>query len=223
MLKHGMTPGRFITFEGGEGSGKSTQVRLLADRLRASGHDVLATREPGGSPFAEAIRELILSGDLPAHAPLSEALLFYAARADHLEGTIRPALAAGQWVLSDRFSDSTRVYQGTAGRLAPAVIESLEDLVVAPTRPDLTLIIDVPVEIGMARVGRRRVSGAVAGPVDPYERREVEFHERLRAGYLAIARAEPLRCVVIDGSASQADVAAEIWSAVESRLLDGRA
>ncbi len=210
-----MTPGRFITFEGGEGSGKSTQARLLADRLRADGHEVLSTREPGGSAFAEAIREVILGGTLPAHTPISEALLFYAARADHLAATIRPALAAGTWVVCDRFSDSTRVYQGSAGALKSSVIDELEDLVVYPTRPNLTVIVDVPVEIGLARADRRRSTD----PADPYERRDFAFHQKLRAGFLDLAMMEPQRCIVVDGTHGEAEVGEAVWTAVQSRLL----
>ena len=219
-----MAKARFITFEGGEGSGKSTQARLLAERLTAEGLDVLVTREPGGSPFAEAVRELILGSKLPPHAPLSEALLFYAARADHLEAVIRPALAAGRWVLCDRFSDSTRVYQGNAGHVASAAIDGLERIVVAKTKPDLTVVIDVPVDVGLDRANRRR--GATAEPgadgaaaaADRYEAREQDFHERLRQGFLALARVEPQRCIVIDGARPEAMVAADVWAAVQARL-----
>ncbi len=210
-----MTTGRFITFEGGEGSGKSTQARRLAARLTEAGHDVLSTREPGGSPFAEALRDVILGGRLPAHAPLSEALLFYAARADHLSARIRPALAAGRWVICDRFSDSTRVYQGVAGRLPETTLETLEAIVVAPTTPDLTVIVDVPPEIGLARARRRAAPDA---ETDPYESRELAFHQQLRAGFLAIARAQPRRCVVVDGTQDEDTVAAAIWSAVAGSL-----
>jgi dTMP kinase len=209
-----MTAGRFITFEGGEGSGKSTQARRLAERLRIAGRDVVSTREPGGSPFAESIRDVILGGRLPPHTPLSEALLFYAARADHLVGTIRPALAAGTWVICDRFSDSTRVYQGIAGALKSSVIDELEDLVVYPTRPNLTFIVDVPVEIGLARAGQRRSSD----PADPYEGRDVAFHEKLRTGFLDLAMMEPQRCIVVDGTKAEAEVAAAVWAAVVNRL-----
>lgn len=208
---------RFITFEGGEGSGKSTQAKRLADQLRSHGRDVLVTREPGGSPFAEAVREIILTSRLPPHAPLSEALLFYAARADHLEAVIRPALAAGRWVLCDRFSDSTRVYQGLAGHIPASAIEALERVVVARTKPDLTLMIDVPVEVGLARANRRRDAGAEPSAADRYEGREVDFHERLRQGFLELARAEPQRCIVIDGARPEEEVAADVWTAVRSR------
>ena len=135
-----MATGKFITFEGGEGAGKSTQVGLLAVRLRAAGIDVVMTREPGGSPFGERLRDLVLDPATPEHSALSEALLFFAARADHLETTIRPALAEGRWVICDRFSDSTRAYQGSAGAVAPEIIDALDQLVVAETQPDLTVI-----------------------------------------------------------------------------------
>lgn len=210
-----MTAGRFITFEGGEGSGKSTQARRLAERLRACGQDVLSTREPGGSPFAEAIREMILGGGLPAHTAISEALLFYSARADHLATTIRPALTAGTWVICDRFSDSTRVYQGVAGALKSSVIDELEDLVVYPTRPNLTVIVDVPVSVGLARADRRRSSD----PADPFERRDAAYHEKLRAGFLDLAAMEPQRCIVVDGTKTEAEVGDAVWKVVEARLL----
>jgi dTMP kinase len=217
-----MAKGKFITFEGGEGSGKSTQAQLLADRLRGRGHDVALTREPGGSPFAEQVRALILDPSTAPHSALSEALLFYAARSDHLDATIRPALAAGRWVICDRFSDSTRVYQGVAGGLAPAVLDRLEGLVVALDVPDLTLILDLPADVGLARAASRRRSGALS-PMQPdaYEKRDLAFHERLRAGYTAIARAEPRRCVLVDGTGDRDAIAAEIWAHVEGRLLAG--
>ncbi len=231
-----MTPGKFITFEGGEGSGKSTQARLLAERLRQRGIDVKLTREPGGSPFAERLREVLLDPHVPPHAAMPEALLFYAARADHLETVIRPALKAGSWVLCDRFSDSTRVYQGHAGKLNPQIVQALDLIVVGTSRPHLTLIIDVPVETGLARAQLRLVqkqaqqvpAGAGGGGAprdvrplvsDRYEARDVDFHTRLRQGFLDIAAAEPDRCAVIDGHHDSAVVAASIWAAVRSRLL----
>jgi len=213
-----MLQGRFITFEGGEGSGKSTQAARLVERLEAMGFAVLVTREPGGSPFAEAVRDVILGGTLPDHAPLSEALLFYAARADHLQATIRPALAAGTWVVCDRFSDSTRVYQGAAGRLSLDVIERLEELVVAPTFPDLTLVVDVPVDVGLARANARR--GGSAQEADPYERRGPAFHQALRQGFLSIAASQPERCAVIDGARDPDAVAGDVWQAVRSRFAE---
>lgn len=214
--------GRFITFEGGEGTGKSTQAALLAESLRKSGREVVLTREPGGSPFAEHVRGLILSAKTPPHDALSEALLFYAARADHLAATIRPALAAGRWVISDRFSDSTRVYQGHAGGIGLPSVEALEKLVVAPTAPDLTVILDLPADVGLARAAKRHTAGMPeGGPAerDPYEERALAFHQRLRDGFLDIARREPQRCVVIDAGAAVEEIAAAVWAAVEGRLL----
>ena len=234
-----MTVGKFITFEGGEGSGKSTQSRILAERLRQRGLDVKVTREPGGSPFAEVLREALLDPSTPPHSALSEALLFYAARADHLETVIRPALKAGTWVVCDRFSDSTRVYQGSAGTLNPKIVEALELIVVGSSQPDLTLIIDVPVAVGLARaqlrLGQKQAAiAATAAPSasprqirtlasDRYESRDVAFHTRLRQGFLDIAKAEPGRCAVIDGHHDSALVAASVWTAVRTRLLTGAA
>ncbi len=221
--------GKFITFEGGEGSGKSTQVKLLAERLGARGISSVETREPGGSPFAERLRAVLLSPDVEPHSALSEALLFYAARADHLEKTIRPALARGEWVLCDRFSDSTLVYQVRAGLLSKDVFTALEGFVVASTRPDLTLIIDVPVETGLARAAVRRSEPRGADKearsllADRYESRDLEFHKKLREGFLEIAAAEPERCAVIDGHQGVEETAADIWTAVSVRLLgEGR-
>jgi dTMP kinase len=217
-----MAQGKFITFEGGEGSGKSTQARLLSEALKRAGHDVVTTREPGGTPFAEEVRKLILGPRTPAHPALSEALLFYAARADHLEKVIRPALKQGKWIVCDRFSDSTRVYQGHAGALPLAAIESLESLVVAPTIPDLTLVVDIEPRLGLARAAVRQQPEQQPGEgPDAFEKRDLAFHEKLRKGFLKIAAAEPARCVVIDGAKPQAEVAAAIWAAIETRLLAG--
>jgi dTMP kinase len=215
-----MPSGRFITFEGGEGSGKSTQARLLAEKLREKGIDPVQTREPGGSPFAEQVRRLILDPETAPHSALSEALLFYAARADHVEKVIRPALAAGRWVISDRFSDSTRVYQVEAGGLPLEVFKAFELIVVKLSYPDLTFILDVPAEVGLARATTRRLARAIAGEeADAFEKRDAEYHERLRQGFLAVAKAEPRRCRVIDGTAAQEAVAAEAWAIVEGRLM----
>jgi dTMP kinase len=217
-----MAPGKFITFEGGEGSGKSTQSRLLAERLGALGIDVLVTREPGGTPFAEAVRNLILSPQTPPHSALSEALLFYAARADHLDKIIRPNLDAGRWVVCDRFSDSTRVYQGYAGTVPLATIDVLERLVVHPTGPDLTFVIDVDPRVGLARAASRRATKEPRNSApDAYEKRDPAFHARLRDGFLSIAAADLARCVVVDGGRGAEEVAAAVWASLDARLLAG--
>jgi dTMP kinase len=209
----GVSQGYFITFEGGEGSGKSTQIRRLAERLTASGgREVVLTREPGGTPGGEEIRTLILNGAVDRWSPVSEALLMSAARRDHLERVIRPALTRGAVVLCDRFADSTRAYQGQGGAVDAEFIAALERHVVEATRPDLTLILDLPVTEGLARAGAR------AGGEERFESKGQAFHERLRAAYLAIAAAEPERCQIIDAARSQDAVAAAIDAALARRL-----
>ena len=208
------TRGRFITLEGGEGAGKSTQARLLAESLRLRGVDTVVTREPGGSPLAEEIRGALLSGAVAPLGPAAEAIMFSAARIDHLERTIRPALAAGRWVISDRFADSTRADQGVLGALAPAFMRELERVAVGENRPDLTLVLDLPADIGLERA---RARSSVA---DRFEAEGQSFHEGLREAFLAIAREEPDRCVVIDADQEEERVAADIWRTVEDRLLD---
>ena len=206
-----MTQGFFISFEGGEGAGKSTQIRRLAERLQAAGHDVVVTREPGGSPGAEAIRELLVNGAADRWSPVTEPLLMYAARRDHVERVIRPALAQGKVVLCDRFADSTRAYQGAGGDAPASLIASLEEHVLAGTVPVLTLILDLPAEVGLRRA-------EVRGGAARFESKGLPFHERLRAGYLEIARREPERCVVIDADAELDAVTAAIADAVTQRL-----
>jgi dTMP kinase len=203
--------GQFITLEGGEGAGKSVQRDRLVQALRAAGLETVATREPGGSPSAEAVRELLLAPGTDWQ-PLSEALLHAAARSQHLAETVRPALEAGRWVVSDRFSDSTRAYQGWGQGVALETLDQLEAMVVADTRPDLTLMLDVAPEVGLARA-EGRGQGA-----DRYEAMDLAFHQRLRAGYRAIAESAPERCVLIDARGSEDAVAAEIRSAVHARL-----
>ncbi len=212
--------GRFITFEGGEGSGKSTQARLLAAELSRIGISTEITREPGGSPFAEALRAVILDPNMPQHSALSEALLFYSARADHLDNAVRPALNAGQWVICDRFIDSTRVYQGEAGGLPGEIIDVLNHMVVSPTFPDLTFILDIPAELGLGRAHSRRVDKVNPDTeADAYEKRDLAFHWKLREAFREIAAQEPERCVLIDATQEPDAVFAEVWRAVEARLL----
>lgn len=209
-----MSGGRFITLEGGEGTGKSTQARRLAQHLRALGREVVETREPGGTPGAEALRHVILSGAAEPLGPAAEALLFAAARADHVAGLIAPALAAGKIVVCDRFIDSTRVYQGAVGAVDASLLDSLEGLSVGAVRPDLTLVLDVPPEIGLARAARR-AAGAAA---DRFEKEGGDYHAAVRAAFLARAEAEPARCALIDASADADAVAAAIADVVASRL-----
>ena len=208
------TRGRFITFEGGEGAGKSTQVRLLVEYLRARGRDVVATREPGGSPNAEALRDMLLAGLVAPFGPAVEALIFSAARVDHIEKLIRPALERGAFVVCDRFADSTRAYQGASGKLATSVIDGLEAITIAEVRPDLTILLDLPVEEGLARARQRRGDAAT----DRFEAEGVAFHEALRARFLAIAAADPGRCVVVDARQSAEAVAEAIRKIVDERL-----
>jgi len=207
--------GRFITFEGGEGAGKSTQIRLLADRLDAVKLRAIVTREPGGSPGAEIIRYIVLAGMGKLLGPEAETLLFAAARDDHVHTVIEPALAQGIWVLCDRFADSTRAYQGALGNVAPAVLNAMERVTIGNLKPDLTVILDVPVEVGMQRASARRGKGEP----DRFEAEDIKFHQGLRAAFRQIATQEPDRCVLVDASADPAAVAASIWSATRERLL----
>jgi dTMP kinase len=209
--------GRFITFEGGEGAGKSTQINVLAAKLKALGEDVVTTREPGGSPGAEAIRALLVESRGHGWVPLTEAFLHNAARVEHVAATIRPALARSAWVVCDRFADSTLAYQGYGLGLPKPTIATLNKLATGGLKPDLTIILDLPVIAGLARAGRRIAE--TTGPVeDRYERMAREFHERLRRGFRAIAKAEPRRCRVIDASGSIDEVAARVWAVVAKRF-----
>lgn len=210
-------PAKFITFEGGEGAGKSTQVRLLVAHLEAAGIPTIATREPGGSPGAEKIREAILSGSVKRFGAAAEAIMFSAARIDHLDHTVRPSLAKGFWIVSDRFADSTRAYQGALGKADPDLIAALERVSVGATRPDLTLILDLAPEAGLARAAARRGQGAEA---DRFEAEAIDFHRALRRAFLDIAAAEPQRCAVFDASLPAKELAARIWSTVTVRLLE---
>jgi dTMP kinase len=206
--------GRFITLEGGEGAGKSSHATKLAEWLKAQGTSVVVTREPGGSPRAETLRELLLSGRFAAQGPDAEALVFALARADHLAVTILPALQAGSWVICDRFIDSTRAYQGAAGA-DPALLDLIDAIVVGPSRPDMTIVLDVPADVGIRRTGKR------AGGPDRFERDAIELHEARRQIFLDIAAREPERCVVVDATADKAVVAKAIRQAVAKRLRVG--
>jgi dTMP kinase len=209
----GMQRGRFISLEGGEGAGKSTQGRLLAEWLAARGREVVLTREPGGSPGAEAIRAMLVEGAADRWSAVSETLLMYAARRDHIERLIEPALERGAWVVCDRFLDSTRAYQGVAGGAPARLIEALERDVVGAVTPDLTLILDMPVEAGLARAAERGGEGR-------FESKGPSFHERLRSAFLDIAAREPARCVVLSAEGEIEVVAARIWEVVTARLAE---
>jgi dTMP kinase len=206
--------GRFITFEGGEGAGKSTQAKLLAARLGDFGIRAVLTREPGGSPGAEIIRHVLLTGAAEPLGSDIEAMLFAAARADHVDALIEPTLSTGDWVISDRFMDSTRVYQGVASEVDARMVRALERVAVRSAVPDLTLILDLPAEVGLARAAARNPGGVT----DRFERETLEFHTRLRDAYAGLARDEPQRCVLISADGDSAEVARNIWAVVDQRF-----
>ena len=207
--------GKFISFEGGEGSGKSTQIKKLAERLAAAKLRAIVTREPGGSPGAEIIRHLVLSGMGKLLGPESETLLFAAASDDHVHTVIQPALSQGLWVLCDRFSDSTRAYQGRLGQVAPGVLNAMQRVTIGDLKPDLTIILDIPVEVGLKRAADRRGSGVP----DRFEAEDVKFHQDLRDAYQQIAAEDPQRCVLIDANADTDTVAARVWTALRDHLF----
>ena len=207
-----MSRGRFITFEGGEGTGKSTQVRLLASALTQSGLNVVQTREPGGSPSAEEIRALLVTGAADRWSPMAETLLFYAARVEHWRQVIEPALARGAYVICDRFADSTMAYQAYAGGLDRRVIDDLHRLTMVDATPDLTLVFDLPVDEGLRRAAARR------GDETRFESKGPDFHERLRQGFLDIAKRDPKRCAVIDAAEPIERVHAAVLNTLKTRL-----
>ncbi len=207
-----MTRGRFITFEGGEGAGKSTQVERLAAALRAGGREVLETREPGGCPGAEQIRDLLIHGAPGRWDPVTETLLHFAARRQHWSDVIKPALDQGRWVVSDRFADSTLAYQSHGQGVDPDIVARLYEITVGTAKPDLTVILDLPVEAGLARAAARGDGG------ERYEAMGPDFHHRLRNGFLAIAEAEPARCIVIDADRDIAAVGQAVLTAARARL-----
>ncbi|MGV1869368.1 dTMP kinase [Agrobacterium rosae] len=207
--------GLFISFEGGEGAGKSTQIRLLAETLRERGLEVVVTREPGGSPGAEAVRHVLLSGAAEPFGVRMEAMLFAAARNDHVEEVIRPALEKGAVVLCDRFLDSSRVYQGTTGNLEPEFIETLQRIAIDGTMPEMTLIFDISAAAGLARARKRADEGATP---DRFEKEELETHEKRREAYLDIALNEPRRCRIVNADQPQDKVTEDVLSFVEPLL-----
>jgi len=210
--------GRFISLEGGEGAGKSTQVRLLCDRLREAGRTVVQTREPGGTPGAESIRSLLVTGDGDKWDPMTEALLHFAARRSHVETLIRPALEDAKWVISDRFSDSTMAYQGYAQGLGRDAVTELGQLAIDGFKPDLTIILDIPAGEGLARVDQRHSAVDAATVEDRYERMGDAFHKTLRDAFLDIAEREPERCVIVDARGTPEEVGEAIWKAVAARF-----
>lgn len=214
-LSSALPRGRFVTFEGGEGAGKSTQIKLLADRLDEAGIRAIVTREPGGSPGAEIIRHVVLSGMGKLLGADAETLLFAAARDDHVHAVIKPALEQGIWVLCDRFSDSTRAYQGSQGKVAPEFLNALERVTIGGLKPDLTVILDLPVEVGMARASLRRGTGVP----DRFEAEGGAFHQGLRDAFRQIAREQPQRCALLDATLAPKAVADNVWALVRERLL----
>lgn len=212
-----MTSGKFITFEGGEGAGKSTQVKLLAERLRERGITVVETREPGGTERGEKIREFLLSGKAKDFGAIGEAVLFSAAREDHVRTLIAPALERGDWVLCDRFSDSTAAYQGAASGVKPALVRALERVSVDQTMPELTFVLDLPPEVGLKRVAERNRESS--GKPDRFEGMDLAFHTALREAFLTIAHERPERCAVIDAQQAETAVAEHIWEIVLERFL----
>ena len=217
-----MTGGKFITLEGGEGAGKSTQAKRLAQRLEDSGLEVVTTREPGGAPSAELIRSLLVEGEPGRWQPTTETLLHFAARHEHLQVTVLPALKRGAWVISDRFADSTMAYQGYGLGLGREMIETLYDVAVGSFKPHLTLILDLPVDVGLARA-KARMGAGVSAAEDRYERMERAFHCRLRDAFLEIAKSEPERCRVVDATGDVDAVTTAIWAATSDQFKLGAA
>lgn len=211
--------GRFITFEGGEGAGKSTHAKRLAGYLEDLGMTVVRTREPGGSDGAEQIRSLLVEGEPGRWSPLTEVMLYAAARADHVARLIEPALVEGRWVISDRFTDSTLAYQGYGLGLDTEAVRKVNDLATGGLTPDMTILLDLPVEEGLARAAARDDDGPSDGREDRYERMDHAFHQRLRDGFLALAKAESDRIVIIDATQPVDDVAAAVAGAVKERFI----
>lgn len=209
-------PGRFVTFEGGEGAGKSTQAKMLTARLEALGAETVLTREPGGVPQGEALRELLLSGARDRWSAMSEALLMYAARVEHWRLKVQPALMRGAWVICDRFADSSMAYQGYAGELGPETLTALHRLTLGEVQPDLTIILDVSAETGLARAAER--VAAAGETATRFERKDAAYHARIAAAFREIAAADPRRCVLMSATGGRDTIAAQIWAAASERL-----
>lgn len=216
--KKSASPARFITFEGGEGVGKSTQVKRLIKRLRNALVDVVSSREPGGTPRAEAIRSFILQGRSEEWGPDAEAVLFAAARLDHVNRFIRPNLEAGTWVVLDRFHDSTRAYQGLTGGVDDKLIGALEELALNGVSPDLTIVLDMDPAMAFERVAQRAAADSINTPIDRFEKEDLEWHTRLRDAFLEIASANEERCVVISADRSESDISKAVWLAVKQKF-----
>jgi dTMP kinase len=213
------SPGaRFVTFEGGEGVGKSTQVKRLVAALGRHSIAAVRTREPGGTPKAEAIRSFILQGKPESWGPGAEAVLFAAARLDHVNQLIAPTLAGGKWVISDRFHDSTRAYQGLTGGVDEKLIRGLETLALNGHAPDLTLVLDMDPAAAFERVAQRVLDDGTPATADRFEKEDLDWHRRLRDAFLEIAKANPVRCVVIDADRSEDDLEGEVWKAIVDRF-----
>jgi len=211
-------PARFITFEGGEGVGKSTQVKRLLVRLNRGNIEAVRTREPGGTPKAEAIRAFILQGRSEAWGPGAEAILFAAARLDHVNQLIAPSLDSGKWVISDRFHDSTRAYQGLTGGVDDKLIQALETLALNGHQPDVTIVLDMDPEAAFGRVNGRELEQALAETGDRFEKENLDWHRRLREAFLAIARANPERCVVLPAAQNEDALEQEVWDTLVRRF-----
>ncbi|MBL4801215.1 MAG: dTMP kinase [Emcibacter sp.] len=209
-----LSRGKFISFEGGEGAGKSTQVNLLRDQLVGMGVDVVLTREPGGAPGAEEIRQLLVTGEPDKWVPMTEVLLFYAARVDHLERTVLPALAAGKWVISDRYADSTFAYQGAGHGVDKAIVQQIHQFATKNFWPDMTLILDTDTGLGLTRANAREAVLSELQREDRFEKMQEDFHGRLRQAFLDIAKENPERCRVISGAGTIGEVADRIWQQV---------
>lgn len=216
-------PARFITFEGGEGVGKSTQVKRLLTRLNRAGVNAVRTREPGGTPKAEAIRSFILQGRSESWGPGAEAVLFAAARLDHVRQLIAPTLGAGKWVLSDRFHDSTRAYQGLTGGVDETLIERLEILALDGHAPDLTIVLDMDPARAFERVAQRAREDGLPAVADRFEKEDISWHRRLRKGFQVIASNNPGRCVLVSAEQGEDQLETEIWDIVKGRFADALA